>query len=115
MSNSLTLISWNVNGIRAAERKGFIDWIAKGKYPVVCIQETKVSDQALLSDELRNIDGYTSYWNCANEKKGYSGVATYVKSPPAPLFQRGVENFPLWKRGKQGDLSVTTDFGKNIL
>ncbi len=105
MTKSLTLISWNVNGIRAVERKDFATWMAKGKYPVVCVQETKVSDSALLSDELRNLDGYTSYWNCAKEKKGYSGVAAYIKSPLVPLLQRG----------KEGDLSVTTDFGNTIL
>ena len=94
MKQSLALISWNVNGVRAAERKGFPAWMAHGKYPIVALQETKVSDLALLSDELKNLDGYASHWHCAQEKKGYSGVAVYTQEKP---------------------LKVKTDFGKSIL
>ena len=52
MKKNISLISWNVNGIRAAERKGFLDWIDKGKYDIVCVQETKVSDPCVLSEAL---------------------------------------------------------------
>ena len=91
---SLTIISWNVNGIRAAERKGLIKFLEKGKYDIVCLQEVKAHDEALLSAELKNPDGYTSYFNLAKERKGYSGVAVYVKEKP---------------------LKVKTVFGKNHL
>ena len=91
---TLSLISWNVNGIRAAERKGFLKWMDEGKYEIVCVQETKVSDPNVLSKEMLNPDGYTSYWACASEKKGYSGVAIFTKTEPK---------------------KIKTDFGQNIL
>ncbi|MEP7235109.1 MAG: exodeoxyribonuclease III [Ignavibacteriota bacterium] len=76
----MKIISWNVNGIRAAEKKGFIEYMAKEKPDVMCIQETKAhADQ--LSDALKNIPGYTSYF-VLGEKKGYSGVAIYTKIIP---------------------------------
>ena len=91
---TLSLVSWNVNGIRAAERKGFLDWLNKGKYDIVCVQETKVSDPNILSAKMLNPDGYASYWSCAKEKKGYSGVAIFTKTKPN---------------------KIKTDFGQNIL
>lgn len=94
MQNAYTLISWNVNGLRAAGRKGFIDWMQAGAYPVVAVQETKVSHPDQLEESLRNPDGYTSYFHSATEKKGYSGVGIYTKVKPQ---------------------SVKTFFGSNIL
>ncbi len=91
---SLALISWNVNGIRAAERKGLLKFIASGKYDVVCLQEVKAHDEALLSEELKQPDGYTAYFNLAKERKGYSGVVVYSKLKSK---------------------SVKTNFGKNHL
>ena len=82
MTEQYTLISWNVNGLRAAGKKDFIAWMSRGKFPVVAVQETKISDPDQLSDELRNPDGYTSYFNCSTEKKGYSGVGIYTKKKP---------------------------------
>ena len=91
---TLSLISWNVNGMRAAERKGFLDWLKKSPYDIVCVQETKVSDPCVLNAEMLNPDGFSSYWACSTEKKGYSGVAIFSRLAP--------EN-------------IKTDFGKNIL
>lgn len=82
MQNAYTLISWNVNGLRAAGRKGFIDWMQAGRYPIVGVQETKVSHPDQLDEPLRNPDGYTSYFHSATEKKGYSGVGLYTKVKP---------------------------------
>lgn len=82
---SLTLISWNVNGIRAAERKGLIKFLEKGKYDVVCLQEVKAHDETLLSHDLKNIKGYTAYFNLATERKGYSGVVVYTKDKPRKI------------------------------
>lgn len=73
-------LSWNVNGIRAASRYGFIDWVKAQKADVVCIQETKAMPEQL-EESLRNIEGYTSYWHSA-KKPGYSGVAIYSKREP---------------------------------
>ncbi|OHA58908.1 MAG: exodeoxyribonuclease III [Candidatus Vogelbacteria bacterium RIFOXYD1_FULL_44_32] len=90
----VALISWNVNGIRAAERKGFLDFLATSKYDVVAVQETKVHNIAQLSPALVQPEGYNSYWDCCETKKGYSGVATFSKLIPE---------------------KIKTDFGNNIL
>lgn len=79
-SNTIDLISWNVNGIRAAEKKDFISYVKKSSAEIIAIQETK-AQTSQLSDELVNIDGYTSHWFSA-QKKGYSGVAIYTKINP---------------------------------
>lgn len=82
MQEKYTLISWNVNGLRSAGRKEFVAWMQQGRFPIVAVQETKISDPDQLTEELRNPDGYTSYFNCSTEKKGYSGVGIYVKKKP---------------------------------
>ena len=78
------LISWNVNGIRAAEKKGFLEWLASSGGDLVAIQETKAHPDQLSSD-LLNPPGYRSDWNAA-EKKGYSGTVTYTKHPPLKVI-----------------------------
>lgn len=85
MEKTITLISWNVNGLRAAGRKGFIAWMNRGRYEVVCVQETKVSHPEQLDEELRHPDGYESYFHSATEKKGYSGVGIYTKIKPVAV------------------------------
>jgi exodeoxyribonuclease-3 len=76
----LKIISYNVNGIRAAIRKGFIEWLTQADPDVICIQETKANkDQVEL--ELIEAVGYHHYWFSA-EKKGYSGVAIFSKVKP---------------------------------
>ena len=75
-----TLYSWNVNGIRAAQRKGFLDWLDQTSPDILCLQETKAHPDQL-DAELRQPDGYHTYWAWA-EKKGYSGVALYSKQEP---------------------------------
>ncbi|MFH1170379.1 MAG: exodeoxyribonuclease III [Candidatus Vogelbacteria bacterium] len=77
-----TFISWNVNGVRSVERKGFLDWLVRSNYDVVSLQETKVADHAILSEALRQPAGYRSYWHGAKEKLGYSGVAVFTKKEP---------------------------------
>jgi len=76
----LKLISWNVNGIRAAEKKGFLDWLHDCGGDVVAIQETKAHPDQL-SKALLGPEGYAAEF-CAAEKKGYSGVATYSRVRP---------------------------------
>lgn len=77
----MKIISWNINGIRAVQKKGFLDWFKKQRADIICVQETKAQvDQ--LDDELINIPGYISYFNSA-EKKGYSGVAIWTKEVPS--------------------------------
>lgn len=76
----LKLISWNVNGIRAAHKKGFLEWFAKQNADIVCLQETKAHHSQLPVD-LTQIKGYRSFWHLG-ERKGYSGVGTYTKLDP---------------------------------
>ena len=71
------ILSWNVNGIRAVYKKGFMEWFLREKADIVCIQETKAWAEQLV-DELRNPQGYSSYFAEA-ERKGYSGVALYTR------------------------------------
>ncbi len=87
------LISWNVNGIRAAGRNGFLEWLDREKPDVVCVQEIKANPEDV-PQELREPKGYASVWQPA-KKKGYSGVATYfrVKSEPLAVATMGIGEF----------------------
>ena len=71
------LISWNVNGIRAAMKKGFLEFVEEQQPDAICIQETKMQEgQAEVP-----LEGYHQYWYSA-EKKGYSGTAIFTKEEP---------------------------------
>ncbi|MBL7701484.1 MAG: exodeoxyribonuclease III [Ferruginibacter sp.] len=76
----MRIISYNVNGIRAAIKKGFIDWLKTNPADIICLQETKASqgdvDVKLLEDL-----GFHHHWFSA-QKKGYSGVAVFTKIKP---------------------------------
>ncbi|MEJ8785222.1 exodeoxyribonuclease III [Peptoniphilus sp. HCN-40583] len=73
----MRLISWNVNGIRAAIKKGFMDFFNDVDADIFCLQETKLSAGQLDME----LEGYHQYWNYA-EKKGYSGTAVFTKEEP---------------------------------
>jgi len=74
------LISWNVNGIRAAWKKGLPEFVAAQNPDVLCLQETKIQLEQL-TPEIKDLPGYRSHWSMA-EKKGYSGVVTYTRPEP---------------------------------
>ena len=76
----MKIISYNVNGIRAAINKGFIDWLKGSEADVVCVQEIKANKDQVETNLLDKI-GYYNYWFSA-QKKGYSGVAIYSKKEP---------------------------------
>lgn len=76
----MRVITVNVNGIRAAARKGFFDWLRRQRADVVCLQETR-AQASQLSDTVFRPRGYHAYYYDA-EKKGYSGVAIYSKREP---------------------------------
>lgn len=80
----MKLLCWNVNGIRAAQKKGFLEWMKKEDPDILCLNETKASPDQL-SDELLNVEGYTSYFSSSIVKKGYSGVAIYTKKKPVKV------------------------------
>ncbi|MBM7625051.1 exodeoxyribonuclease III [Sporohalobacter salinus] len=76
----MEIYSWNVNGIRAVKRKGFLEWIEETKPDVLALQEIRIQPHQI-PNKLENIDNYYSYFNCG-DKKGYSGVALYTKEEP---------------------------------
>ena len=76
----MRLISWNVNGVRAAVKKGLLDWLESEKPDILCLQETKAHKEQLTSEILEE-HGYHTYWH-SGEKKGYSGVATFSREEP---------------------------------
>lgn len=101
----MRVISVNTNGIRAAAKKGFFEWLARQKADVVCIQETKAQEHQL-SDGIFKPKGFHSYYFDA-EKKGYSGVAIYSKKEPDK-----VTNGLGWGRIDSEGRWIQADFGK---
>ena len=77
---NVRIVSWNVNGLRAVHRKGFLEWFLEDKPDILCLQEIKATEDQL-PRKLRSVDGYHSYFNSA-ERKGYSGVALYSTINP---------------------------------
>jgi len=80
----LKIISYNVNGIRAAINKGFIDWLQETNVDVICIQEIKANKEQVQTNLLDKI-GYHNYWFSA-QKKGYSGVAIFSRIKPKKVI-----------------------------
>ncbi len=86
-----TIVSWNVNGIRAAEKKGLFDFLQKEQPDILCIQETKAREEQLTKKFFEQ-DGYIPFFKSA-EKKGYSGVAVYTKEEPLSVKDLGNAEF----------------------
>jgi len=97
----MKLLSWNVNGIRAADKKGLFDWLKKESPGILCLQEIKaLPDQ--VPPHLRNTPGYHVFWSPA-ERKGYSGVVTYTKIRPLSVKT----GFGIDKFDKEGRILIT--------
>ena len=77
----MKMISWNVNGLRAAMGKGFMDFFRQQEADIFCLQETKLQEGQIQLD----MPGYYQYWNYA-EKKGYSGTAVFTKRKPVNVM-----------------------------
>lgn len=105
----ITLFSWNVNGLRAIHKKGFLKWVEKFNPDIFCLQETRAK-KVQLPDEIRNLKKYYSYFSESKIKKGYSGVATYTKHSPN-LIQKGMG---IKKFDDEGRI-LTTDFKEFVL
>lgn len=101
---SKRIISYNVNGIRAAIRKGLLEWFKEQDFDIICIQETKAQPADVPLAALEAL-GYKHYWHSA-EKKGYSGVATFSKEEP-DLIKEGIG---MEKYDREGRV-IRTDFG----
>lgn len=78
--SSITIISYNVNGIRSAIKKGFISWLKNYKPDIVCLQEIKAHSDQIENDLFAQM-GYSTYWFPA-EKKGYSGTGIITRHLP---------------------------------
>ena len=104
----MRILSWNVNGIRAVYKKGFSEWFKKENPDILCLQETKISEERIF-DGLKNLHGYKSYFSCA-EKKGYSGVAIYTKKEPVSISK----GFGIKKFDSEGRI-LTADYGEFVL
>ena len=101
---SKTIVSYNVNGIRAAVKKGLVEWLKEGSYDILCVQETKAQVDQVDTTPFTDL-GYQHHWYSA-EKKGYSGVATFSKQTPDLV----VEGCGIEKYDREGRI-LRTDFG----
>jgi exodeoxyribonuclease-3 len=97
----MKILSWNVNGIRAADKKGFFNWFKNENPEILCLQEIKALPEQV-PIYLRNIPNYNIFWNPA-EKKGYSGVVTFSKEKPLG-FKNG---FGIQKFDSEGRIIIT--------
>lgn len=104
------IITYNVNGIRAAVRKGFLEWLEAANPDIVCIQETKAQDEQIPVFELEML-GYKTY-SFSAVKKGYSGVAIFTKQEPDQIETGiGIEKYDnegRFIRADFGDISVVS-------
>ncbi len=87
----LRMVSWNVNGIRAVTKKGFLSWFYDLSPDILCLQETKANPNQL-TEELTDPEGYHAVFSSA-DKKGYSGVAIYSRVKPREVSEMGIERF----------------------
>ncbi len=109
MTKTYKIISWNVNGIRAVAKKGFLEWMDQAKPDILCLQETKAHPGQLPKD-LTDHRPYFSYWHSATSKKGYSGVVTYSRIEPMKVeYGLGIDRFD--EEGR----SVMTEFSDFVL
>ncbi|MAD97775.1 MAG: exodeoxyribonuclease III [Flavobacteriaceae bacterium] len=99
----MKIISYNVNGIRAALKKGFIDWLKAANPDVICIQETKAQKEQLDATEFEKAGYPYQYWFSA-QKKGYSGVAIFCKTEPNHVeYGTGIETMDFEGRNLRVD------------
>lgn len=99
----MKIISYNVNGIRAALKKGFIDWLQAANPDVICIQETKAHKEQLDVTEFENA-GYPHHFWFSAEKKGYSSVAIFCKEEPKHVeYGTGIESMDFEGRNLRVD------------
>lgn len=89
----MKLVSWNVNGIRACHKKACFNWFFEYSPDIFCLQETKAAPDQI-PEEMKNPQGYYSYFDSSKVKKGYSGVAVYSKVEPLETqYGLGIEKF----------------------
>lgn len=104
----ISIYCWNVNGLRSIYKKGSLEWFFQEKPDVLCLQETKATEDQL-PNELRQIEGYDVYYS-SPDKGGYSGVAQYSKLKPKSV--KG--GFGIARFDHEGRILIA-DYGKFIL
>ncbi|MFT5171616.1 MAG: exodeoxyribonuclease-3 [Candidatus Marinamargulisbacteria bacterium] len=97
----MKIVSWNVNGIRACSKKGFLSYLQSEEPDILCVQETKAAAEDV-DETILNPSGYHSIWHSA-EKRGYSGVATFTKIKPNVVL----EGFGIEAYDREGRVIVT--------
>ncbi|MDH5551904.1 MAG: exodeoxyribonuclease III [Nitrosomonas sp.] len=101
----MQIITLNLNGVRAAARKGVFEWLSTQQADVVCVQELKAQIPDF-TDEIRSPNGYQGYFHCA-EKKGYSGVGIYCRQKPDQIIE-GIGIVEIDQEGRY----IRADYGK---
>ncbi|HAO14038.1 MAG TPA: exodeoxyribonuclease III [Tenacibaculum sp.] len=116
----MKIISYNVNGIRAAIKKGFLEWLKQADPDVLCIQETKAQQNQLNANDFIEAGYPFQYWFSA-QKKGYSGVAVFCKNEPNHVeYGTGIESMDFEGRNLRVDyddvsiMSLYLPSGTNI-
>ena len=104
----LDIVSWNINGLRAAYKKGFLGFIQEYDFDIICLQEIKARKQQL-PEELADLHPYHSYFFPA-QKPGYSGVAVYTKKKP----EKAGKGFGIPRFDREGRV-LWLDYGRFIL
>jgi exodeoxyribonuclease-3 len=102
----MKLISWNVNGIRSATKKGFLGFLKKQNPDIICLQEIKATE----SDVDLTLPNYHQHWNSAKNKKGYSGTAVFTKIKP----ENAIYDFGIKEHDEEGRV-VTLEFSDFFL
>ena len=116
----MRIISYNVNGIRAAITKGFLEWLQHANPDIICLQEIKATEDQVPLEESKNAGYPYSYWFPA-QKKGYSGVAILCKTQPEKIvFGTGIAHMDFEGRNLRVDykgfsvMSLYLPSGTNI-
>ena len=106
--SGIKALSWNVNGLRAVHRKGFLDWFAEADPDILCLQETKLNEDQIPAEVLE-VAGYYKFFSSA-ERKGYSGVALFTKPEPQSVsYGFGIPEFD-----NEGRILIA-NYGKFVL
>ena len=116
----MKIISYNVNGIRAAITKGFLDWLQSANPDVICLQEIKANEDQIPTEDVKNA-GYPYQYYYSAQKKGYSGVAILCKKEPKNIvFGTGIAHMDFEGRNVRVDfddisvMSLYLPSGTNI-
>ncbi|MEL3906511.1 MAG: exodeoxyribonuclease III [Treponema sp.] len=105
-----SIISWNVNGIRAVEKKGFLDWLYNESPDILCLQETKARKEQLSAALVQPVwkeGAYHTYWQSA-KRPGYSGTALFCKQEPLNIRTMNIPDFDDEGRVLAADFKTVT-------